>query len=138
MASPTVNEKAISIPFAIDSAGNVSATTSYEVIWADRVKSAIGTIKGQRLMRSIYGSGISQAYMDTVREMSTVIEKEVIRIFSSQFAVLELEQVVVNFIEESNVLDVTVFYKLPSQQSTTTRVAMAYIDTNDLIQEVNL
>jgi hypothetical protein len=138
MFSAKVSEAAISFPFRIDGQGNVAKTTSQELIWSDRVKGAVGTIRGQRLFRSTYGTGISAAYMDTINEMATAIEEEIIRVFTAEFPTLTLDTVRVEFKEEANILDVDIQYQLPNQQSTQTKVGLAYINKNDIIQEVNL
>jgi hypothetical protein len=138
MFSSKVSEVALAFPFRIDAQGNVAKTNSQELIWANRVRGAVGTIQGQRLLRSTYGTGISAAYMDTINEMSTAIEEEIVRVFNAEFPTLTLDTVQVEFKEEANVLDVDIQYQLPNQQSTQTKVGLAYINKNDIIQEVNL
>ncbi|CAB5219638.1 hypothetical protein UFOVP221_106 [uncultured Caudovirales phage] len=138
MAIPTASESAFSLPFSIDSLGNVAKTTSQAKIWQDRVLSVIGTVKGQRILRSAYGTNMSLTAWDTVSAMTSAVEQEVIASFENEFSTLRLEEVRVEFREADNSLSIEVNYTLPDLTSTTTRVAIAYTDKTALIKEVNL
>jgi phage baseplate assembly protein W len=138
MAIPLASESAISWPFSIDSLGNVGKTTSQEKIWQDRVFSTIGTVRGQRILRSSYGTDISAASWDTIDTMTSAVEQEVIAAFEREFSTLKLEEVRVEFIEANNALNIEVSYTLPDLRSATTRVAIVYTDKEALIKEVNL
>ena len=138
MAIPIASESAISWPFFIDSLGNVAKTTSQEKIWQDRVFSTIGTVRGQRILRSGYGTNVAFTSLDTTDAMTSAVEQEVISAFEKEFSTLQLEEVRVEFKEADNSLTINVSYLLPDLRSTSTRVAIAYTDKTALIKEVNL
>lgn len=133
-----LTESAIAMPFRLDSQGNIAKTKAAETLWADRVFGAIGTLQGQRLMRTTYGTKIAQTSMDTVDSMVESVENEIIRIFEAEFPTLRLTDVIVNFKEDINVLDIEVLYVLPDQRDSSTKVGIAYTDKQALIYEVNL
>ena len=50
--------KAISLPFRLDSFGNVATSTDLPKIWGDKVKTVVSTALGERLMRSDFGCSL--------------------------------------------------------------------------------
>lgn len=137
MAQP-VSEVAIALPFRIDAQGNIATSADQSAIWADRLKSAVGTIEGTRLMRSTYGSAISQGFMDTATAINAVIQDEVAKIFVNQFPTLTLLGVSVDWSSDTNVVTAEVLYRLPSQDEAQTQVGIALLASDDLLKEANL
>lgn len=135
MAAPEV---AIALPFRIDAQGNVATSTDQGAIWADRLKGAVGTISGTRLMRSTYGSDLSQGFMDTTDAINAVIQDEVAKIFVNQFPTLTLISVSVDWSIDTNIVNADVLYRLPSQDEAQTTVGIAILASDDLLKEANL
>jgi hypothetical protein len=133
-----IAEVAIALPFRIDAQGNIASSSDQSSIWADRVKSAVGTIKGTRLMRSFYGTDISEGMLTTVAEMSGVITDEITKVFSAQFPTLTLLGVSVDWDDSQNTIQADVLYKLPSQDEAKTQVGIASLSSNNQLSEVNL
>ena len=44
-------EKTLALPFSVDPYGKISVTSEQSKIWADRVRSVIGTTLRERVMR---------------------------------------------------------------------------------------
>jgi phage baseplate assembly protein W len=131
-------EVAIALPFRIDAQGNVATSTDQGAIWADRLKAAVGTIAGTRLMRSTYGSDLSQGFMDTTSAINAVIQDEVAKIFVNQFPTLTLISVSVDWSVDTNIVNAEVLYRLPSQDEAQTTVGIAILASDDLLKEANL
>ena len=121
-------EYAISLPFTIDGYGNILKTSSQVEIWEDRVKSAIGTAFGERVMRSNYGTKIPEIFFDTQDTLTAGIKKEVAAVFASYLPILTLIDVLVRYNELEGTTTADVFYSLPNQTTTTTSVNIVTIN----------
>lgn len=127
-------ELAISLPFSIDSYGNVSSTKDQSKIWADRVRSVVGTTVGERLMRPNFGTNIPFATFNGRELVAEIARQELSASFSKFLPALTLESVSVRFTEDDHVYaDVT--YALPNQEEMTLSVGLAYISGNSPIYE---
>ena len=135
MAITPVNEYAISLPFNFDPFGGVASATGQEKIWADRLRSAIGTAVGERLMRSKFGTEIPQTSFATVSDMEAVIIREISRVFSSQFPLLTLNEVTPIFDVKTSTINVQVLYNLPNKDQTSVSVGLARINPDEPIIE---
>ena len=51
-----MSEIAMSLPFSIDPYGKVSSTTDQKKIWADKVRSVLGTALRERVMLPTFGT----------------------------------------------------------------------------------
>lgn len=127
MAIINTTEVALSLPLSLDSSGNLVTVTSQEKIWADRVRIALGTRFGERVMRPTYGSEIGASLFNTVAASSDIISKEVFRVFHEQFTLLTLINVTPEFNEETNNLTITISYELPNKTEITTEVGIVTI-----------
>jgi phage baseplate assembly protein W len=127
-------ERAISLPFSIDSYGNVSTTKDQSKIWADKVRSVVGTTVGERLMRSDFGTNIPYATFNGRELVAETTRQELFSSFAKFLPALTLEKVSVTFNENDHVYaDVT--YTLPNQQEMTLTVGLAYISGDAPIYE---
>lgn len=107
-------ETAISLPFSIDPYGKVAVAGSYSKIWADRVRSVLGTFLRERVHRPTFGTLIPYSLFDTQSAAAAEIEAEVQQAFATQLQPLTLEEVVVTADEYTNTLTAEVIYALPS------------------------
>ena len=135
MAIVPVNEYAIALPFSFDAFGGVLSATNQEKIWADRLRSAIGTALGERIMRSNYGTEIPLNSFQTVTEMEGVITREIERVFSSQFSRLTLVEVTPTFDPKTSTINVTVLYSLPNRDQASVSVGLVQINPDEPIIE---
>jgi hypothetical protein len=133
-----MQEVAISIPFSFDVFGKVTTSTDQKKIWADRVRSVIGTNLRERLMRPEFGCLVPSSFMETQDMASSMVITEVGRAFSSQLQPLTLQTVDTTFDEPTGVMEVTVLYSLPNNDQIDTTVSFVYIDNNQPIYEENL
>jgi phage baseplate assembly protein W len=115
-------EVALSLPMSLDSGGNLLAAKTEDSIWSDRVKIALGTRLGERVMRPEYGSTIGNNIFSTVSSMEETIDREVQRVFNELFPLLELNNVSFSFDNLTGRLSVSLVYALPNKQEVTTSV----------------
>lgn len=131
-------EKAISLPFSIDPYGRVSFTTLQSKIWADRVRSVLGTFLRERVMRPNFGTLIPYALFETETSATIQIENEVEKAFNQQLPLLRLQSTNVTFDEYSNVVTVEVIYALPNNETVSTVVGLVLIQgANPPYQELS-
>lgn len=116
MANSVISETAISIPFAVDSYGNVANTTSQSKIWQDRVLSAIGTLQTERVMRPKFGTKIPLELFDSSDVTLSTIQSEINKVFTNLLPLLVLDKVNVYFDESTNVVTADIVYDLPDQK----------------------
>ena len=130
-------EKAISLPFSIDSYGKVSSTQDQSKIWADRVRSVLGTAIRERVLRPTFGTLIPFAIFETDTTADSQIRVEVEKAFGEQLSLLNLQDVVVTVDEYTNVLTVEVIYGLPNNEIVSTLVGLVLVDgANPIYQEL--
>jgi len=127
-------ERAISLPFSIDSYGNVASTKDQSKIWADRVRSVVGTTVGERLMRPDFGTSIPFATFSGRELVADITRQELFASFAKFLPALTLESVEISFNEDDHVY-AEVRYTLPNQQEMTLSVGLAYISNNAPIYE---
>jgi hypothetical protein len=94
MAKSPIYERAISLPFRVDDFGNIASTISQEKIWADRVRSAVGTKLNERVLTQEYGTEIPAAALNSPDLAIASIEEEVETAFIRDLPTLELESVI--------------------------------------------
>ena len=72
-----MSEKSLSLPFSIDAYGKVSVTSEQSKIWADRVRSVLGTSLRERVMRPTFGTLIPYAIFEGAETAEAEIKAEV-------------------------------------------------------------
>jgi phage baseplate assembly protein W len=117
MADPRLTEIAVSLPFSINEFGSVAFTTSQERIWADRVRSAVGTGVNERLMRPNYGVDIRGAVMESSETAEELIKREVELAFTRDLTLLRLESVDTKFDPSESSVQVEITYLLPNRET---------------------
>lgn len=130
-------EYAISLPFSVDSYGKISSTTDQSKIWADRVRSVLGTTIRERVMRPNFGTLIPFALFNTETGAVSQVEAEVNKAFSQQLGLLTLQEVNVTVDQYTNVLTVEAVYGLPNNEVVSTVVGLVLVDgANPIYQEL--
>lgn len=127
MGGSLMPEVAITLPFTIDLYGKVGSTIEQPKIWADRVKSVIGTSLRERVMRPNFGTVIPFALFETSEAASTEIESEVKSAFLKFLPTLSLQEVTAEFDDVNNVIKTSVVYALPNDQIITTDVGIVVL-----------
>ena len=127
----------MSLPFSIDSYGNVAVTSEQSKIWADRVRSVLGTMLRERVMRPDFGTVIPYSLFNGETSATDEVRAEVAKAFGSQLQLLTLDQVNVTMDEYTNVMNVEVVYALPNNEIVSTVVGLVLVDgANPLYQEL--
>lgn len=132
----TIQEKAMSLPFSVDDFGSISTTTNHAKLWADRVRSAVGTALTERLMRYEYGTEIPSALFETEEVMSETIRIEVAKAFSNFLPLLTLGDIEIDFDTFNNLITATVSYSLPNEEAGEVSVGVATISPDSSFSEV--
>ena len=117
-------EKAIALPFSINSFGRVTDTTEMSKIWADRVRSVIGTALRERVMLPDFGTDIPSSVFETTEEADSQVQTEVIRAFNEQLSALTLDEVTSTFDEFTGVMNVDITYALPNDEVINTSIGL--------------
>ena len=120
-------EVAISLPFQIDSYGKVGSTIEQPKIWADRVRSVIGTSLRERVMRPNFGTVIPFALFETSDVASNEIAAEVRSAFLKFLPTLTLQEVTAEFDDVNNVITASLIYALPNDEIVTTTIGVVIL-----------
>lgn len=130
-------EFAIALPFAVDSYGKITSTADQSKIWADRVRSVLGTTIRERVLRPTFGTLIPFALFNTETGAVAQVEAEVNKAFSQQLSLLNLQKVNVTVDQYTNVLTVEAIYGLPNNEVVSTVVGLVFVDgANPMYQEL--
>ena len=121
-------EKTIALPFSINAYGGISVATDQSKIWADRVRSVIGTTIRERVMNPEIGTLISFSIFNTEESAESQIESEIGKAFSSQLRLLTLNDVVITHDEYTNLMTAEIVYSLPNNEVVSTVVGLALIN----------
>lgn len=122
-----VSETAISLPFRLDARGNIVKTSDLTKLWADRVRSAVGTMRGERLFQSNYGSDVPKHTMDPMRSIEDLVYEDIASVFTIQLPLLRLNDVITTVDVEAGTLEVEILYQLPTEETVTTQIGFASI-----------
>ena len=135
MSKNRISEYAISLPFKIDDFGNIATATSQSKIWADRVRSVIGTAVGERVMRVNFGTEIPINFFENVFSVSETIKEEVNQAFFNNLPELELEETIVVIDELLGLVTAEIKYFLPNRDKTAITIGIARINPNQPLEE---
>lgn len=131
-------EKAIGLPFSIDPYGKVTVTSDQSKIWADRVRSVIGTFLRERVMRPEFGTNIPYSVFNTQEAAQEEVSTETAQAFTQYLPLLTLESVSTSFDEYANIINATIVYKLPNDVVVDTTIGILTIRGNTPPYEENL
>jgi phage baseplate assembly protein W len=135
-------EKAISLPFTLDTYGRIATATDFSKIWADRVRSVMCTMIEERVMEPAFGTKIALSMFDGVNDAVSDIKVEVEQAFVKFLSTLVLDNVEVTFDEgstdSSGAIFVEVEYTLPNNKTDSIVVAVAAISRNQPAYQENL
>lgn len=120
-------ETAISLPFSIDPYGKVAQTTDQTKIWADKVRSVIGTALRERVMRPTFGTDIPSAVFENQEDADGRVLELVSTSFNNQLPRLDLQSVSNSFDQYSGTLTVDITYALPNEEIVSTTVGLIVV-----------
>lgn len=105
--------RAISLPFQIDGYGKVGHSSTPEKIYSDRVKVALLTSLGERVMRPRYGSQITTALFDDIDDVEETLFETAAQVFNEWLPELNLSDVETTSVDElDGTTSVTVHYSI--------------------------
>lgn len=121
--------RAISLPFRLDGFGNVATSTELPKIWADRVRSVVGTALGERVMRPSFGSGLPNNLFEVAVNAPGYADGQIQAAFLEWLPSLEFEgtQLVESESGEGN-LSIVVFYRIPKFEHTSPQTYSVIIE----------
>ena len=131
-------EVTIALPFSIDAYGRVTQTTDQSKIWADKVRSVIGTAYRERVMRPLFGADIPTAMFENQEEAEGIVQELVTTAFASQLEKLALTSISTFYDDYTNTLNVEIVYALPNEEIVTTTIGLIAISGNQIPFEENL
>jgi hypothetical protein len=133
--------KSFSLPFRFSESGGISETSNLNKLWQDRVLSVIATRPGERVNRPTFGSRVGELLFENEKDASQAAVREVTAAFNLWLQDLRLLDVKVKTSESSigdTVLNVTVEYKLPNNQTDVVTVKVGDFNrSGTLIEEIN-
>lgn len=135
MSLSPVTELAISLPFKIDALGKVGATVDQSKIWADRVRSVIGTALGQRVFRPEFGCNAALSVFNSEELVLRLIEEDITFAFQSHLPILVLDGVTAEVDPDTLVINVDVSYQTPNGADYAVQLGIATIDGNNPLSE---
>ena len=133
-----MTERAISLPFSFNSAGEVAYTNDEKKIIQDRVVLAVMTRPGERVMRPSFGSAIYTTLFEDEGTAIDIANQAVSACFSENFPYLELVEVLPELSTEDGTLQLEIRYK-KGQQSLTESLTIqtkVFSRAGEVIQEV--
>lgn len=130
--------KIIAFPFAIDSSGNVNFVSSETSRNSIRVKSALGTIRGERVMRPEFGSELAKLAFQNEGSLNKSVESYVKNAFMNWLPDLTVKAVEVGNLSFDGSIQVNVTYTTPLKDSVTTTAGVVVLSNNNPSNEVTL
>lgn len=133
-----MTERAISLPFSFNSAGEIAYTNDEKKIIQDRVVLAVMTRPGERVMRPSFGSAIYTTLFEDEASATDIASQSVAACFAENFPYLELIEVLPQLSTEDGSLQLEIRYK-KGQQSLTESLTIqtkVFSRAGEVIQEV--
>jgi phage baseplate assembly protein W len=134
MVNSKVSELAVTLPFTITPYGIVGTTEDQSKIWEDRVRTAVGTTLGERVMRPSFGSNVAAAVFQTEDGATETIESTVAGVFAEFLNILSLSSVEVAFDSNGDTANVVISYILPNEETQVTLVGPYALTTDAQVQ----
>jgi phage baseplate assembly protein W len=133
-----MSEIAISLPFRVDDYGKIAVASDQQKIWADRVRSVLGTALKERVMRPLFGTDIPYSVFNTAEDAVVIIQRETQNAFQMQLPLLTLDSVKTSIDDSTGIVNVSIVYALPNSVKVETVIGIAYIQGNNPIYQETL
>jgi phage baseplate assembly protein W len=129
-------ERAIILPFSVDSSGSIFSSNDQRLIWQSRVTSVVMTEVGERVFRPEYGGHIKDSLFQTPQDAANIAAASVKEVFSKYLAALVLNDVTVSMDPQSGLLSLTIDYTLPNKEKAQVSLTTGTITrSGDITQE---
>lgn len=127
----------ISLPFRFNDFGQVEATFSESKYWKDQVLLTLMTRVGERVMRPDFGSTIGSTLFESTTVAADTAVSTLTSTFNRLLPKLRLMDLVVTVDEDTNSVEVTVYYVLPSGNTDTATINTAIFNRyGDVLEEI--
>jgi phage baseplate assembly protein W len=136
MTNSQLHPVGISLPFTINEFGSVSSTTDQRRIWANNVRSVIGTVLRERIFRQDFGTSIPTKLFDSVDAVTEVVSGDITSAFTRYLPSLSFNTATINYDDLENVISIEVLYGLPDDTEDAVTLGVASIDGTNIISEV--
>ena len=129
-------ETSLSVPFKIDSNGDVKLSTTSSAVWNDRIQSVIGTSLNERVMMPDFGTNLNNTLWAGETEIKKGIQTTINTAFTKWLPYLRVLEIQVGNLTTNNEMYVNIRYELPNNTSTSTIIGLVGLNGNALpIQE---
>lgn len=111
--------RAISLPFRLDSFGNVASSNELPKIWADRVRTVVSTRHGDRVMRPSFGCALPNNLFDSAVNVPGYADGQIQAAFVRWLPEVEFQGTEIDEADstEGNV-GLNVLYRVPNYETT--------------------
>jgi phage baseplate assembly protein W len=129
-------ERAIVLPFSVDSSGSILSSNDQRVIWQSRVISAVMTEIGERVFRPQYGGRIKSSLFQAESDATRIANESVAEVFTNFLPALVLNNVSATMDEQEGTLSLTINYTLPNKDKGQVSLKTGTLNrSGDIIQE---
>jgi len=129
-------ERAIILPFSVDSSGSILSSNDQKAIWQSRVVTAVMTEIGERVFRPQYGGTVKSSLFETDSDAINTVASSVRDVFNKYLTSLVLNKVSGAIDQQEGVLSVTIDYTLPNREKAQVSFKTGVLDrTGNVIQE---
>jgi phage baseplate assembly protein W len=129
-------ERAIILPFSVDSTGSILSSNDPRLIWQSRVTAAVLTGVGERIFRPKYGGFIKSILFEPSADADYIIKESVTGTFTSYLPDLTLVNITTSMDSQLSTISVTIDYKLPNGQFDQVSIKTGFLTrSGDVIQE---
>ena len=129
-------ERAIVLPFSVDSSGSILSSNDQRVIWQSRVISAVMTEIGERVFRPQYGGRIKSSLFQAESDATRIANESVAEVFTNFLPALVLNNVSATMDEQEGTLSLTISYTLPNKDKGQVSLKTGTLNrSGDIIQE---
>jgi phage baseplate assembly protein W len=129
-------ERAIVLPFSVDSSGSILSSNDQRVIWQSRVISAVMTEIGERVFRPQYGGRIKSSLFQAESDATRIVNESVAEVFTNFLPALVLNNVSATMDEQEGTLSLTISYTIPNKDKGQVSLKTGTLNrSGDIIQE---
>ena len=129
-------ERAIILPFSVDSSGSILSSNDQKAIWQSRVVTSVMTEIGERVFRPQYGGTVKSSLFETDSDAINTVASSVRDVFNKYLTSLVLNKVSGAIDQQEGVLSVTIDYTLPNRDKAQVSFKTGVLDrTGNVIQE---
>jgi len=129
-------ERAITLPFSVDSSGSILSSSDQRLIWQSRVTAAVLTELGERVFRPEYGGNIKSALFQPDDEAASIAASSIRDVFGKYLKPLVLGDVSATLNQQDGTISLTIDYTLPNREKVQLALKTGTINrSGEVIQE---